>query len=157
VISPPSSFPNAFLYFFDQKNNFQCCIIGFHSYDLEPGGADNGFRERRYVVNYSSWVSPGIFRDPTFGDITALSHEMAETFNDPFVNNATPWWLAPMGIARTTWKQEMSSRDFRTHSFPIVLNGATWHPQNEALLQWFAGVTPSSAISQAYSYPTRTC
>jgi hypothetical protein len=42
-------------------------------------------------VNYSSWVSPGIFRDPTFGDITALSHELSETFNDPFVNNATPW------------------------------------------------------------------
>ena len=25
-----------------------------------------------------------------FQDITALSQEMSETFNDPFVNNATP-------------------------------------------------------------------
>jgi len=40
--------------------------------------------------------------------------------------------------------------------FPIMLNGATWHPQNEALLQWFAGVTPSSAIHGAYSYPDIT-
>jgi hypothetical protein len=146
-------FPNAFLYFFDQKNNFQCCIIGFHSYDLEPGGADNGFRERRYVVNYSSWVSPGIFRDPTFGDITALSHEMAETFNDPFVNNATPWWLAPNGNCQNNLETGDVIEGLPNGQFPIVLNGFTYHPQNEALLQWFAGVTPSSAISQAYSYP----
>ena len=37
--------------------------------------------------------------------------------------------------------------------FPITVNGFTYHPQNEALLQWFAGVTPSSAIHHAYSYP----
>ena len=73
--------PNAFLYF--HLDPTQCCVIGFHSYDLEPGGADNSFRERRYVMNYSAWISPGIFSDPTFGDISALSHEMAETFNDP--------------------------------------------------------------------------
>src|SRR5882762_3542126 len=144
-------FPNAFLYFNGDPN--QCCVLGFHTYDLEPGGADNGFRERRYVVNYSSWVSPGIFRDPTFGDITALSHEMAETFNDPFVNNATPWWLAPNGNCQNNLETGDVIEGLPNAQFPIVLNGATWHPQNEALLQWFAGVTPSSAISQAYSYP----
>jgi hypothetical protein len=49
---------------------------------------------------------------------------MAETFNDPFVNNATPVWTGRNGLC-----------------------------QNEALLQWFAGESPSSAIGGAYSYP----
>jgi hypothetical protein len=84
-------FPNTYLYF--NNDPTQCCVLGFHGYDLEPGGADNGFRERRYVLNYSSWISPGLFGSAT--DFTALSHELSETFNDPFVNNATPWWLSP--------------------------------------------------------------
>jgi hypothetical protein len=29
-------------------------------------------------------------RDPTFLDVVALSHELSETFNDPFVNNFVP-------------------------------------------------------------------
>lgn len=70
-----------------------CCIIGFHSYDSEPGTSHNGNRERRYVMNFSSWIDPGLFLFG-FSDITPLSHEMAETFNDPFVDNLTPWWLS---------------------------------------------------------------
>ncbi len=51
------------------------------------------------MVNYSSWISPGIFRGG-LGDVTALSHEMSEIFNDPFVaadgiHNVTPFWLSP--------------------------------------------------------------
>jgi hypothetical protein len=144
-------FPNAFLYF--NGDPAQCCVIGFHTYDLEPGGASNGFREKRYVLNYSAWISQGIFRDPTFGDISALSHELAETFNDPFVNNAVPWWLAPNGNCQNNLETGDVIEGLPNAQFPIVLNGSTWHPQNEAILQWFAGITPSSAISHAYSYP----
>jgi len=143
-------FPNAFLFVGNTSN---CCVIGFHTYDLEPGGPSNGFREKRYVLDYASWVSPGIFSDPTFGDITALSHELSEAFNDPFVNNATPWWLAPNGLCQNNLETGDVIEGLPNAQFPIVLNGATWHPQNEAVLQWFAGVTPSSAISHAYSYP----
>ena len=39
---------------------------------------------------------------------------------------------------------------------PTTLNGFIYHPQNEALLEWFAGVTPSSAISGGYRYPDTT-
>jgi len=31
------------------------------------------------VLTYSSWISPGLFGDPTFGGITAMSHELSET------------------------------------------------------------------------------
>jgi hypothetical protein len=146
-------FPNTFLYFGTPGNFF---VFGFHSYDLEPGGASNGFREKRYVVNYSSWVSPGFFFDPTLVDIIALSHELSETFNDPFVNNATPWWLSPNGNCQNNLETGDVIEGLPNAQFPITLNGATWHPQNEALLQWFGGITPSSAINGAYSYPDTT-
>jgi hypothetical protein len=144
-------FPNAFLYV--NGNPADCCIIGFHTYDVEPGSPANGLLEKRYVLNYSSWVTAGLFRDPTFADIAALSHEMSETFNDPFVNNATPWWLAPNGLCQNNLETGDVIEGLPNAQFPISLNGFTWHPQNEALLQWFAGITPSSAINHAYSYP----
>jgi hypothetical protein len=145
-------FPNAFLFV---GNTANCCILGFHSYDVEPGGPENGFRERRYVVNYSSWISPGIFGGG-FNDVTALSHELSETFNDPFVNNTVPWWLSPNGNCQNNLEDGDVVEGLPNGTFPITLNGFTYHPQNEALLQWFAGVTPSNAISGAYSYPDTT-
>jgi hypothetical protein len=145
-------FPNTFLFFGTTTN---CCVIGFHTYDLEPGDAKNGWRERRYVTNYSSWVSPGLF-GASFADITPLSHELAETFNDPFVNNATPWWLAPNGNCQNNLETGDVIEGLPFATYPITLKGVTYHPQNEALLQWFAGQTPSSAIGHAYSYPDKT-
>ena len=51
-------FPNAYLY---QGTPTNCCVLGFHTYDIEPGSASNGWRERRYVLNYASWITPGLF------------------------------------------------------------------------------------------------
>jgi hypothetical protein len=147
-------FPNAFLYSNHDPND--CCVIGFHSYDVEPGGPSNGSRERRYVVDYASWISPGIFGDPNFGDVTALSHEMTELFNDPFVNNATPWWLAPNGLCQNNLETGDVIEGLPNAEFPVILNGFTYHPQNEALLQWFAGSANSNAIHHAFSYPDTT-
>ena len=84
---------------------------------------------------------------------------MSETFNDPFVNNATPWWLSPPqpdGLCQNNLEVGDVIEVLTNPVFPINLNGVTWHPQTEALLQWFAGVTPSKAIHGAYSYPDIT-
>jgi len=146
-------FPNTYLYIGTTAN---CCILGYHTYDTEPGDSGNGWRERRYVLNYSSWISPGLF-GAGFTDVTALSHEMAETFNDPFVNNATPWWLAPNFNCQNNLETGDVIEGLPNATYPITMkNGFTYHPQNEALLQWFAGQTPSSAIHHAYSYPDTT-
>jgi hypothetical protein len=40
--------------------------------------------------------------------------------------------------------------------FPVKLGGFLYHPQNEALLQWFEFQSPSSALGGAYSYPDMT-
>jgi hypothetical protein len=36
------------------------------------------------------------------------------------------------------------------------MNGMTYHPQNEALLQWCEFMSPSDAIDSAYSYLDET-
>jgi hypothetical protein len=151
-------FPNTFLYFNGNPND--CCVIGFHSYDSEPGDTANGNKEKRYVVNYSSYISPGLFGGG-FSDITALSHEIAESFNDPFVasdnkHNITPWWLSPNGNCQNNLEVGDVIEGLPRDVYPIKMNGTTYHPQNEALLQWFEFQFPSTAIDGAYSYPDET-
>jgi hypothetical protein len=151
-------FPNTYLF---EGTTANCCILGFHSYDFEYGDASNGFTERRFVMNYSSWISPGIFGGG-FADVTAHSHEIAETFNDPFVasngiQNITPWWLAPNGNCQNNLETGDVIEGLSHAVYPVTLTTGghpfTYHPQNEALLQWFEFESPSSALGGAYSYP----
>jgi hypothetical protein len=118
-------FPNVYL--FENGNPNDCCVLGFHGIDEEPGDASNGNLVRFFVVNYSSWISPGLFRGG-FRDVTAHSHEIAETFNDPFVgfdgiHNITPFWLNPAGQCqdigggrdRRSATSDLSGDDRRIH------------------------------------------
>ena len=112
------------------------------------------------MVDYASWIAPGLFGD-AFSDITAHSHEIAEIFNDPFVvsdnvRNLTPWWLSDNGNCQNDLEVGDVVEGLPDATYPMTLNvnGApyTFHPQNEALLQWFQEGS-SNAIDQAYSYP----
>jgi hypothetical protein len=148
-------FPNTYLYAGHNPN--RCCTLGFHTYAFEPASPTNGNIERRWVFNYSSWITPGIFNGG-FQDVTALSHEVAEIFNDPFVasdgiHDVTPWWLSPNGNCNDVLEVGDVIEGLPRDVFPITINGLTYHPQNEALLQWFEFESPSSAIDGAYSYP----
>jgi hypothetical protein len=151
-------FNNVYLYSGDVSN---CCILGFHTYDFEPGIPANGNLERRYVLNYSSWITNGLFSHG-FEDITATSHEIAETFDDPFVDNATPWWLSFDKFSGASLCQNnLETGDvveiLRYNGvFPISMNGRTYHPQNEAMFPWFAFQSPSKANLHAYSFPDET-
>jgi hypothetical protein len=143
-------FPNTFLYLNGNPN--QCCTLGFHTYFAGPGDQSNGFKERRYVWNYSSWVTLGLFT-AGWADVTVLSHELSETFNDPFIGNLVPWWLAPNGNCQNDLETGDVIENLPNAIKTIRLGGTAYHVQNEALLQWFAGQTPSTAINGAYSYP----
>ena len=148
-------FPNTYLYFNGNPN--QCCVLGFHTYDFEPGDASNGFREKRYVLNYSSWISPGLFV-PGFEDVTALSHEITESINDPFVGSdgvhgIVPWWLSPNGNCQDDLEVGDVIEGLPDATVAIKTNGRTYHPQNEALLPWLRFESPSTAMGGAYSYP----
>ena len=143
-------FPNVYL-FFGNTNN--CCVLGYHTYVFEPSSDP----ERRWVLNYSSWTTPGLF-GPLFSDVTALSHEIAETYNDPFVvsdavHNLTPFWLSPNGNCQDTLETGDVIEGLPNSTFPVMMNGFLYHPQNEALSQWLKFESPSSSLGGAYSYP----
>ena len=149
-------FPPGYL-FIPEKHARPCCIGGFHSFDFESGDASNGNLPRLFVINYSTWDRP-IFLNPTTLDVTGLSHEISETYNDPFVAafgpDVTPWWLAPNGHCQNDLETGDVIEGLPRQSFPVTMpNGFTYHPQNEALLQWFEFQSPSTALHGAYSYP----
>jgi hypothetical protein len=151
-------FPNTYLY--SNGNPNDCCILGYHTFDFEPGDAGNGNQLRFYVLNYSSWISPGIFKGG-FQDVTAHSHEMSETFNDPFVafdgiHNVTPFWVNPAGQCQDVLEDGDVIEDLPNPTYPITMNGFTYHPQNEALLPWFEFKDNSFAVSNSYSYPNES-
>jgi hypothetical protein len=146
-------YPNVFLYFQTTAN---CCVLGFHTYFTDGGSPI----ESRWVIDYASWISPGIFGN-AFTDITGLSHEIAELYNDPFVasdgvHNITPWWLSPNGNCQNDLETGDVIEGLPNATFPVSLNGFTYHPQNEALIQWFQFQPVSDALGGAYSYPNTT-
>jgi hypothetical protein len=152
-------FPPAYL-FIPQKHARPCCIGGFHTFDFESGDASNGNLPRLFVVNYSTWMQP-IFRNPTTLDVVGLSHEISETYNDPFVGvfgpDITPFWLAPNGNCQNDLEVGDVIEGLPHQVFPTPMpNGFTYHPQVEALLQWFEFQSPSTALHGAYSYPDET-
>lgn len=144
-------FPNTYLFIGTVQ---KCCVLGFHTYffnDLSSG------IEQRWVLNYSSWISPGLFLGG-LQDVTALSHEMAETFADPFVvsdgvHGLTPWWLSPNGNCQNDMEVGDVIENLPDGVFSDTLNGFTYHPQNIALMQWFDTGQPSNALNGAFSFP----
>ena len=99
-------FNNVYLYDGTPDN---CCVLGFHSYDFEPGVPSNGNRERRYVMMYASWIDLGLFLGG-FEDVTAYRHEMSETYTIRSSTTRRRGGCLPIPSsgtsARTTWRPE---------------------------------------------------
>ncbi|HEV3315959.1 MAG TPA: hypothetical protein VG488_03275 [Candidatus Angelobacter sp.] len=153
--------PNTFLFSINNQGQLAgCCTIGFHTFFRIP----NAVPQPRWITQFASWISPGIFGGG-FQDITALSHETSEAFNDPFVNNTTALWQFP-GVPATAkiCQGNLETGDpvevLRTATVPITLRERhevfTYHPQTEALLQWFEMGAKSNAIDGAFSFPDET-
>ncbi len=64
----------------------------------------------------------------------------------------TPWWDSN-GLCMDYLETGDVVEVLPNPDYPITMNGMTYHPQTEALLQWFEGMTPSDATGGAYSYP----
>jgi hypothetical protein len=152
------AWPNTYLFSIDKTGKpAGCCVLGFHTYFLDRSATP----QPRWIFAFSSWISPGLFRGG-FQDVTALSHETSEAFNDPFVNTQVPRWQFP-GQPPTS---KVCQGNLETGDPVEVLPNATvsilvkerrevftYHPQTEALLQWFEMGATSDAISGAFSYP----
>ena len=128
----------------------KCCMVGFHT-AFETGRRANAPVVQTFV--WGSWLDAGIMGSD-FADVSALSHEISEWMNDPFGTNLVPTWKFPTSTACQNNLQTGDPLVAMPHAgFPVTVDGFTYHPQNEALLQWFARETPSTAIDGAYSFP----
>jgi len=128
----------------------ECCVVGFHT-AFDASAKEN--RQAAQTFVWASYASPGVFGG-TFEDVIALSHEISEWMNDPFVTNAVPRWQYP---GSTECQGSLETGDplegVLTAGFPVIIDGFTYHPQTQALMQWFARKTPSDALGGAYSFP----
>jgi len=98
-----------------------CCIGGYHS----ASGAQT------YMV-FDYVGKPGAFSQ----DVSALSHEMGEWLDDPFVNNNSPCGIYENG--------DPLEREANFGGFPYVTNGMTYNLQDLAQPPYFgapAGTT----------------
>jgi len=155
---------NVFLHIGPDINN--CCVIGYHGTRAAGLGGGNGGSNGNAVVQTFAWASyvrPGFYSRPAGGtdwalqDIHALSHEIAEWADDPFVNNTVEPWLTPtapqygctgvletgdpvvgIGFAKGTNTFAQGPNPNGTQSAD-----GYYHPEDEALLPWFMRL-PSS-------------
>lgn len=144
-------FPNTFLYSVNSSGGMgNCCTLGFHTFFTDNGTPT----ESRWVFAFASWISPGVFGGGLV-DVSALSHELSEAVNDPFVNNLVPAWQFPNepGTCQDSLETGDPVEVLANAVSPVKIGITTFHPQTEALLQWFEQKTTSNAISGAFSYP----
>jgi hypothetical protein len=139
---------NVFLYVDDPSN---CCILGFHGAYGYPAKNGKAFKLQTYV--FASWSDQGIFFEDGIADIHALSHEVSEWQNDPFIANFVPPWFEPDEPQYGCSPVLETGDPLVGSAYPVTINGYTYHPQNEALLPWFSRESPSSAYAGAYSFP----
>jgi hypothetical protein len=147
------------------KNPFNCCVIGFHGAGIVPGknngpGNSSGNAQVQ-TYSWASYITPGTF-NPNSGwalqDIHAISHEIAEWADDPFVNNFVQPWLTPTapqygctGILETGdpvvgigfSKGSNSYAQGPAPNGQIVADG-TYHPEDEVFLPWFVRTAPNT-------------
>jgi hypothetical protein len=145
-----------------------CCVIGFHGASKVPGngGGSNNSNGNAVVQTYAwaSYVTPGTFNpnsDWALQDIHALSHEISEWADDPFINNSVEPWLTPTapqygctGILETGDPVvgigfSKGTNTFRQGAAPngVQVADGTYHPEDEVFLPWFMRTSPNT-ISQ---------
>jgi hypothetical protein len=159
------------------KDIFNCCVIGYHGTRAAGGGGGSNNSNGNAAVQtfaWASYISPGIYARPNGGvywalqDIHAISHEIAEWADDPFVNNWVEPWLTPtapqygctdiletgdpvVGIGFA-----MGANSFRQGPNPNGSQSADgyYHPEDEALLPWFMRTAPNTVSEPTQSPST---
>jgi hypothetical protein len=156
------------------KDVLNCCVIGFHGTSpvgIGSGSADSNGNAKVQTFAWASWVQPGIYARPNGGtdwalqDIHALSHEIAEWADDPFVNNTVEPWLTPtapqygctgvletgdpvvaIGFAMGTNTTEQGPNPNNTQSAD-----GFYHPEDEVFLPWFMRLAPNTVSEPTQS------
>jgi len=156
------------------KDVFNCCVIGYHgtrATGYGTGSANSNGNAKVQTFAWATYLSPGVYARPAGGtdwalqDIHAISHEIAEWGDDPFVNNTVEPWLTPTapqygctGVLETgdpvvAIGFAKGTNTFRQGTNPNGSQSADgyYHPEDEALLPWFMRSAPNTI-----SEPTQT-
>ena len=126
-----------------------CCVGGFHFAQLQGTSGILTFA-------FAAYASPGLFRSGA-QDITGPSHEVIEWADDPFINNVVPPWGSPTNPSvciNNLLEVGDPIEFFAPSTYPVTVNGTTYHPQDIAFFSWFARQVPSIAVNGQYSYLT---
>jgi hypothetical protein len=150
----------------DNKGN--CCTIGYHG--TKASGAGGGAKSQGnapvQTFAWASWVTPGTYprvpgqhypTDWALQDIHAVSHEIAEWADDPFVDNWVEPWATPtapqygctniletgdpvvgIGFAKGTNTFEQGPTPDGTQ-----FADGYYHPEDEVFLPWFMRLSPN--------------
>ena len=136
-----------------QKDIKKCCVLGFHtSFDVGE------MAQVKFVQTFiwASWVEQGIL-GPGLADVTPMSHEISEWMNNPFGSNAVPTWQVPNS---TGCQSNLETGDplalMPNAGYPVLIDGFTYHPQNQVLMQWFQRGAASDAYEGAFSFPDQS-
>lgn len=119
-----------------------CCIGGYHNAITNSAGLQTYL----WTTEASAGVQGGFSED-----VSALSHETLEWFNDPFTNNVVPNWISPIA-------PQYGCNNFLEVGDPLVgvvftVTGfSSDHLQDVAFFNWFARQKPSTAINGLYTY-----
>ena len=136
-----------------QKDIKKCCVLGFHtSFDVGE------MAQVKFVQTFiwASWVEQGILGSG-LADVTPMSHEISEWMNNPFGNNAVPAWQVPNAAGCQSNLETGDPLALAPNAgYPVLIDGFTYHPQNQVLMQWFQRGTASDAFEGAFSFPDQS-
>lgn len=161
-----------------------CCVIGFHGTiptGLGYGSGNTNGNAKLQTFAWASWVKPGFYARPNGGtdwalqDIHALSHEISEWADDPFVNNWVQPWLTPtapqygctniletgdpvvaIGFSMGTNSTDQTMNPWTTpaNQTPSQSFDGTYHPEDEVFLPWFMRTAPNGVSEPTQSAST---
>jgi hypothetical protein len=121
-----------------------CCTLGFHT----------AFNNSNYSGALQLYVVTDFDTTGAFGvttDVSSLSHEMAETINDPEGNNPTPPWGNVGQVTGCQTNLEVGDPLTGTDITLTMSNNYTYHLQELAFASWFFRQSPSIAVNGWYS------
>jgi hypothetical protein len=119
-----------------------CCIGGYHNAVTDTAGLQT------YIWSTEAEASvQGGFAE----DVSALSHEMLEWFNDPFTNNTVPNWISPIA-PQYGCNNLLEVGDPLVGVVFTVPGFSNDHLQDVAFFNWFARQSHSTALNGLYTY-----
>jgi hypothetical protein len=130
-----------------------CCVLGYHNSQVPPATTAK-------TLIYAAHTEKGTFRGDVILDVQALSHEVAEWLNDPFVgalkvgfvNLIPPAVLPGTGGACIINFETGDPLEAPPAVFTQTTSGTTYHLQDEVFLPWYLHSSPSFSVNGQFSF-----